>query len=465
MNSISRGLRNAFRNPTRTISIVLILALSIGLIIAMLAARQAVDVRIQNVKGSVGNTVSISPAGVRGLEGGGSALTETQLASVSELAHVTGVTKTLSDRLTTSTSNLQSGINPGELGMRRSGQTGVGAPPSSSENNSDNSSSSTTQQTFTMPVEITGISNASEASTYGGSKVTWKSGKAFDASKDENVAVVGTKIASKNNLSVGSTFTAYGTTIKVVGIYDAGTDFANNGVFVSLAALQRLSDQSDQITSATATVDSLDNLSSVTSSIKSTLGSAADVTSSQDTANQLVQPLESVKSIALFSLIGAAIAGSVIILLTMLMIVRERRREIGVMKAIGASKSVIIRQFVAESVTLMTLGLVVGVGLGVVAATPLTNMLVDNSNSTASSSQGSSGPGQGRGGGPGLRVGGLRITAGSSAQVANGSVQASVGLDTIGYGLLAALLIATIGSAVPAYFITTIKPAEAMRNE
>jgi len=425
----------------------------------MLAARQAVDAKIQNVKGSVGNTVSISPAGVRGFEGGGTALTDAQLAKVSDLAHVTGVTETLNDRLTTSTTNLQSGINPGELGMRRSGQTGVGTPPSLNEN-SDGSNSGTNQQTFTMPVEITGVSDASDASTFGGSKVTWKSGAAFDASKDENVAVVGTKIASKNNLSVGSTFTAYDTSIKVVGIYDAGTDFANNGVFVPLATLQKLSDQSGQITSATATVDSLDNLSGVTSEIKSTLGSSADVTSSQDTANQLVQPLESVKSIALFSLIGAAIAGAVIILLTMLMIVRERRREIGVMKAIGASKATIIRQFVAESVTLMVLGLVVGLGLGVLAATPLTNMLVDNSTSS-SSSQGASGPGQG---GSGFRLGGLRI-ARTAARESNENVQASVGIDTIGYGLLAALLIAAIGSAVPAYFITTIKPAEAMRNE
>ncbi|QQR52754.1 hypothetical protein IPG36_01370 [bacterium] len=70
MNATTRGVRNAFRNTIRTGSIVLILALSIGLIIAMLAARQAVNTKIESVKNAVGNTVTIAPAGVQGFEGG-----------------------------------------------------------------------------------------------------------------------------------------------------------------------------------------------------------------------------------------------------------------------------------------------------------------------------------------------------------------------------------------------------------
>lgn len=458
MNSISRGLRNAFRNTTRTISIVLILALSIALIISMLSARSAVDDKISSVKSSIGNTVTISPAGVRGFEGGGTALTTAQLDKVVAVNNVTGVTKTLSDRLTTDTSDLKSGIEPGDLGARRSGQTGVSTdmptPPANIDSTSGESSSQ--QRTFTMPVQITGVSDVSQASTFGGSTITWKNGAVFDATKDENVAVIGTKIAEKNGLTVGSTFKAYSTDIKVVGIYDAGTAFANNGVFVSLPTLQRLSDQTDSVTSATAVVNSLDNLSTATSDIKSILGDQADITNSQDTADQLVQPLESVKSVALFSLIGAIIAGSVIVLLTMLMVVRERRREIGVLKAIGASKVSIIGQFVAESVTLMALGLIVGLGLGIASATPITNMLVDNSSSSTSSSQ--TNPG-GPGGGFGRR-GMVQM-----GQQTIGNLQASVGFETIGYGILAAMLIAILGSAAPAYLISTIKPAEAMRNE
>lgn len=463
MNNITRGIRNAFRNMTRTGAIVLILGLSIGLVIAMLAARQAVDNKIETVKSSVGNTISISPAGVRGFEGGGTALTTDELTKVAAVDHVVSVVKTLQDRLTTDdTTNLQSGIDAGALGERRAGQTGVEfqAPPSQSTNSDSSTSTdgtSMTTRTFTMPITVTGVSDVSSASTFGGTTVTWKSGKVFDAAGDANVAVIGTKIASKNSLSVGSTFTAYGETITVVGIYDAGSDYANNGVFMQLAALQRLSDQSGAITSATATVDSLDNLSSTTTAVKKVLGTAADVTSSQEAADQVVSPLQSVKKISTFSLFGAIAAGAVIILLTMMMIVRERRREIGVMKAIGSSNFGIVRQFVVEALTLTLLGLVIGFGIGIAAATPVTNSLVSNS---SSSSSGQEGPSRMNGG----FSRNFRSVGATSRQTLN-NIKASVGVDMLALGALAAVAIAVLGSAAPAFLISKIKPAEAMRNE
>lgn len=464
MNTVTRGIRNAFRNTIRTGSIVLILGLSIGLIVAMLAARQAVDDKITTIKTSVGNTITIQPAGYGGGQGGGEALTATQLASISSTEHVTSTLATLRDRLTTSNTNLVSSIEPGSLGQRSADNSGVGfqAPPSdsqrpdSSSSSSDSSGSGTTvTRTFTMPLELTGISDASKASTYGGTTATWTSGSAFDASKDANVAVVGTALATKNSLTLGSTFTAYGTTITVVGIYDAGSTFANNGIFMPLSTVQRLSSQDSAITSITAYVDSSDNLSAATSALKTTLGTKADVTNSQDTADSTVQPLESVKTISLFSLIGAIAAGAIIILLTMMMIVRERRREIGVMKAIGSSNVKIMGQFIVESITLTALGLVLGLGIGIAASTPLTNALVSNSSSTSTTT---TTRGIGAGGF------GMRGIAASSQQTIK-NIEASVGYQTLLLGLGASVLIAVIGSAVPSFLISKIKPAEAMRNE
>lgn len=462
MNTISRGVRNAFRNLVRTGSLVLILGLSIGLIIAMLAARQAVSDKIETVKSSVGNTISISPAGARGFEGGGEALTTELLDKVAATSHVTSITKTLSDRMTTSQTDLESAVDAGSLGQRGVNNSGIGmAPPSMGSSSGDSSSTESTDtsatRTFTMPITITGVSDTSNVSTFGGSTLTWKSGSVFDATKDENVAVLGTGIATKNNLAVGSTFTAYGTTIKVVGIYDAGNTFANNGVFTSLAALQRLSDQSGSVTSATANVDSLDNLAATATAVKSVLGTKADVTNSQDVADNTVKPLESVKTISVFSLIGAVVAGSIIILMTMMMIVRERRREIGVMKAIGSSNVGIMKQFVVEALTLTVLALVVGLGIGVAAATPLTNSLISTSSSSTETSQRG---GPGGGGAPG----GMRGFGATSRQTLQ-NISASVGVSTLALGAIAAFAIAIVGSAVPAFAISKIKPAEAMRNE
>lgn len=459
MSALSRGVRNAFRNVLRTGSIVVILSLSIGLIIAMLAARQAVNDKIATVKSSVGTTVTISPAGFGGGQGGGEALTSDQLAEVTKVTNVGSVLTTLSDRLTTTNTNLVSAIEPGSLGNRQSNNSGVDfqAPPQDtnrSGSSSSTGSSSTVTRTFTMPVTATGVSDATLTSVYGGSTLTWSSGQAFDASKDANVAVIGTTLATKNSLTVGSTFTMYGTAITVVGIYDAGSTFANAEVFLPLTTLQRLSSQTSAVTSAVATVNSSDNLATATTAIKTIFGDKADITNSQTLADSTVKPLESVSSIALFSLIGAIVAGAVIILLTMVMIVRERRREIGVMKAIGSSNLGIVRQFIAEAVMLTAMALVVGLGIGVLAATPLTDALVTNSSSTTTTATTTRGFG-----GPGLRA----LGAASTQTVKN--IQASVGMETLLLGLGAAFAIAVIGSAIPAFLISKVKPAEAMRNE
>ena len=461
MNVFTRGVRNAFRNSIRTFSIVVILGLSVGLALTMLVARQAVEDKIQSVKTSIGNTVSISPAGVQGFQGGGEPLTVDQLSKVKTTDHVTSVTQSLNDRLTSDNSDLESAIDAGTLGNRQAGNSGVGfqqAPPQ----NMGGRAGQTGEQgeitrTFTPPVMVTGTDNVSAASTYGGDTVTFTSGEAFDPTTDENVAVVGKALAEKNSLTVGSTFKAYDTDIKVVGIYDTGNTFANGNAIMPLASLQRLSDQANAVTSATATVDSIDNIDTAVSSIKSELGDKADVTNNQENAKQTIEPLENVKSISAFSLIGALVAGAVIILLTMMMIVRERRREIGVMKAIGSSNAKTMLQFISESVTLTILGLVVGLVIGVAAASPVTKVLVNNS---TSSSQQTQGPGQG-----GPRPGGGFRGFGNNSLTNARNIQASVGWDILAYGVGAAVLIAVVGSSLPAYFISRVRPSEVMRAD
>ena len=453
MNVVTRGMRNAFRNSIRTFSIVLILGLSVGLALAMLVARQAVEEKIQSVKASIGNTISISPAGVHGFSGGGEPLTSDQLGKVKTLQHVASMTQSLDDRLTSENSSLKSAIEAGSFGKRQADNSGIKIEGPSAEIRGT-AGDGQIMRTFTPPVTVTGVDSLTSSSVYGGDSVTFTSGEAFDPTKDEDVAVIGKSLAEKNNLSVGSTFTAYGKTIKVVGIYDTGNTFSNGGLLMQLAALQRLSGQKSAVTSATVTVDSIDNMASTVSAVKAELGDKADVTNNQENAEQIIAPLENVKGISLFSLVGAVTAGAVIILLTMMMIVRERRREIGVMKAIGSSNAKTVLQFISESVTLTLLGLGVGMVIGVAAAHPVTDMLVNNSQPSSR---------QMAGGGE-VRMTGPRSFGGGAFENVR-AVQASVGWDILGYGVGVAVLIAILGSAVPAYVISRVRPAEVMRAE
>ena len=256
-------------------------------------------------------------------------------------------------------------------------------------------------------------------------------------------------MATKNNLKVGSTFNAYSQTFTVVGIFNSpNNQFVNSGLIAPITTVQNLSTQTDQVSNAIVGVDSIDNLDSTTNAISQKLGSAADVVNSQTQLTNAISPLKSVSSLSLICSIGAAIASSFIILLIMVMIVRERRREIGVYKAIGASNITVMAQFASEAVTFTLLASLVGLVIGVLGSNPITTLLVSNSNSTAPA-----------GGGFGRRVFG-GFGANNLRQV-----HAAVGWNILIYGLLVSVLIALVGSLLSSFMIAKIRPAEVMRAE
>jgi len=455
MGVVKRGVKNAFRNTIRSFSIIFILALSIAMSLVMLLAYNAVGSKIESVKGSIGNTINVSPAGVRGFEGGGELLTASDVTTIAGLSHVSGTVQTLSDRLRNGdTTSLESSVEPGSFGRRMQGSANSSGQENPAPENSDGGTSSTTQRTFSMPIEAIASSNLDTLASLNISELKITSGEKFEVASTKNEALVGSSLATKNSLSVGSTFTAYSTEIKVVGIFDAGNTFANSSLIVPLFALQKLSAQTDQINSIIVTADSIENVASVVTAIKEKLGDKADVVSQQDSSSSAVAPLENIKTISLYSLIGSLIAGAIIIFLTMMMIVRERRREIGVLKAIGSSNIRIVSQFITESLVLTLTGGVAGIILGVLCSNPVLQMLMTTSESTTR--------GQGFAGGAGRGM--MSVMMPGMQNILN-NVSAVVGYEIILYGLGAAIIIAIIGSAIPAFFISKVRPAEVMRNE
>ena len=449
MNVVTRGIRNAFRNTIRTASIVVILGLSIGLALSMLVARQAVTDKITSVKSSVGNTIAVTPAGYNPMSQANNALTSEDIAKIEAIDHVSSVDQNLSSRLTT-----EGAAAMGPMGQ--SDETATTSLKSSVDLSSVNkeggdgprvmiNGSTQLPSNFSLPVSVLGTTDSAQLN---GNDLTIKNGTAIDAGKDTNEAMVSTAMAEKNNLEVGSTFTAYGETLTVAAIFESGTRAGDDTVVISLATLQRLSGQGDVISSATATVDSADNLVAATNAIKDAIGDNADVQSAQEQAENTIKPLENIQAITTLSLIGAIVAGATIILLTMIMIVRERRREIGVLKAIGSSNMRIMGQFMTEATTLTVLGAIVGIGLGALASTSITEMLVKNSSNAEPMMQG---------GGPRMAMRG--------AQNAVQNVTATVGWDIILYGLISAIVIAIVGSAIASYFISKVRPAEVMMAE
>ena len=462
MNVVTRGIKNAVRSPLKSGAIVLMFAISIALILSMLVARGSVLAKIEEVKATAGTAITVQPAGVMGNMGGGDPLTAAQIATIKATANVSAINSTLTDQLGTDDTNLTSSLELGSFGQRQQRFETSQATPAVT----DSSQETTIQSTRPAPTprtSITGTTDVNSVATDGGA-LTISSGETIDGTSSDNVALVGSDLATKNSLTTGSTFTAYGKTLTVKGIYTTGNAFQDSGVIVPLATLQTLTDQAGAVTSVSATINSSDNVSAAVTSLKTSLGDAADITSQAESAATSVESLQGIASLTTAGVIAAAGAGALIIVLSMFLVVRERRREIGVIKAIGGSNRKVITQFIVEGLTITIIGAVIGLVLGVLVSGPMTTSLVTSSaNSTTSESSATSETSRGgRGlGGPGaafnrgadqLNTNLTQVTASLTPQI----FAAAVGIT---------LLIALLGSAVPAWLTARIRPAEVLRTE
>jgi putative ABC transport system permease protein len=417
MSVVSRGVRNAFRSPARTVAIVVILGLSIGLSFAMLVGHKNVQNKINATLTSVGNSVNIAPAGYASGSTGNTYLTTAQLRRVAHLPYVVSLDETLPG-------SLPSGGATGQ--SAGTGKTLLPASPGE-------------------PVGVVGTNEPTDPSNIGASTLTILAGHVIDGTGDSDDAMVSTATAKKNHLKAGSTFSAYGAVFTVKAIFDSDTGTGNDTVIVPLATQQRLTDHERDVTSAIATADSLTHLSDVTGEITIALGPGADVTSDIAQASQALAPLDSVTSLSLYSLSGALAAAAIISFLIMVMIVRERKQEVGILKAIGAPDGRIMYQFMTEALTFSVLGGTAGLLAGALAANSITSGLISGDGNPRS---------------PGNPPAGQNPALQHLSQV-----HANATAPEVLIGLAGILLIAAFGSAAASYFISRIQPAEALRSE
>jgi len=474
MGVVQRGVKNAFRNGVRSLSVIFILAISVSMALVMLTALKAVSEKINNIKSSVGNIITVTLAGMRGFEGGGTLLNNEDADAIKSMDHVRNVLAILNARLTTiGTESPGFGRNENS---NLNAQTSLSAPPIQQKSETSGSTSNrhfvingqeVTGRNFSMPITVVGLNNLSNLSALNASSYSVSSGVEFDPATNENIAMLGKDLASQNNIFADGTFTAYGQTITVSGIFDAGNVFANASIVMPIKTLQNLSGEAEQINSLIVTADSIDSLPAVQNAIKDKLGENVDVTNSEQSSQNAISPLENIKTISFYSLIGSLVAGAIIIFLTMVMIVRERRREIGVLKAIGSSNIGIMTMFTVESLVLTITSSILGIVAGVLFSNPVLKILISSSESAPTNNFSAEKLGQGMGR-FGQGAGQMMARFGGGIENARNSLQnlhAIIGWDIILYGLGAAVIIAIAGSAVSSFVIVKIRPAEVMRQE
>ncbi|HUR63701.1 MAG TPA: FtsX-like permease family protein, partial [Candidatus Thermoplasmatota archaeon] len=430
---IGRGGRNAFRNGGRTMGVTLILGLAIALALCMLLAHGAVQGRIDAVTSDAVTAIQVSPADT-GFGGGpdtSQPLSQSNLTTILATPHVAKAVQVLTVRMDAAQTSLKAPAFTG--GPGGGGRGGQGR--------------------FNPPLTAIGASDLTVSQALGGGTFTLTSGALFDPAGADRVALVGKGVADNNSLAPGSTFTAFGAPITVAGVFDAGNQFTNRAVLFPIQMLQAIANRTGEVSQVLVYADSAANVPMVVTALQTGLGGAARVINPEDRIAAALAPLQTVADISLYSLLGAVGAAAAILLLAMVLVVRERRREIGVLKSLGAANGRVVLQFVAESVTLTALATAFGALVGLWASDAVLRALVSTNSGTAGAGRGGFGGG-GFGGGGG--IGGL-------AQATALTTHADPMLLILGLG--AVLAIAVLGSTVPAYLISKVRPAETLRGE
>jgi putative ABC transport system permease protein len=204
------------------------------------------------------------------------------------------------------------------------------------------------------------------------------------ASVDNNlrVAVIGATTADNLGLttaSIGSTIEVGGLPFELIGITQpkGGTSSADDQVMIPLSTAHELFVGSNSVSSIGLSATSQDIIATVSAEITATLEQRHGITNGVDdftitTQSQLLGTVSSVSDVLTFLLAGIAsislLVGGIGIMNIMLVSVRERTREIGIRKAIGARGRDILSQFLVEALALSLAGGLIGIGVGVVAS-------------------------------------------------------------------------------------------------
>ena len=178
---------------------------------------------------------------------------------------------------------------------------------------------------------------------------------------------------------LGQTVKLNGQDFRLVGVLDDQAGFGTGGrVYVTLDSARKLFSQYPYVSSIVIqanTPEQVDGLQVTADSLlRERYGLGVDTKARYTITNQasLIAAVSSITDTLGLLLTGIAaislIVGGIGIMNIMLVSVRERTREIGVRRAIGAKQSDILTQFLIEAIVLSLAGGVVGLILGEIAA-------------------------------------------------------------------------------------------------
>ena len=207
-----------------------------------------------------------------------------------------------------------------------------------------------------------------------------------DLMQSSKVAVIGHQMKKdlfKNTDPIGEQIDIQGINFIVVGVYsDPGGNREENRIFVPLNTAQKVFNAQDRLRSLAYTIkmsDDFDQAVALSAALSQKIDqdlrqkysvapddrSAIRVNSTLEEAKKIYGLIDTIRAVFWFIGIGTIIAGIVGVSNIMLIVVKERTKEIGIRKALGALPWSIIGMILQEAIFITALAGFVGLFLGV----------------------------------------------------------------------------------------------------
>lgn len=145
-------------------------------------------------------------------------------------------------------------------------------------------------------------------------------------------------------------------TLNIIGMYASGYVFGDLQLFIPLDIFRDIYDVNQGISWVFVRVDSVDNVASVTKKLQEVVGDVADIQAPKGAAVFTATTSRTVTRLATGGAALAVVLMAIVIFFVTLMQVRERSREIGTLKAIGASDGGVTVEVLTEATALTILG-------------------------------------------------------------------------------------------------------------
>lgn len=228
--------------------------------------------------------------------------------------------------------------------------------------------------------------------------------------------------------------------LRIIGMYASGYVFGDLQLFMPIDTFRSIYGTEQGISWLFVRVDSVENVPIVAQRLHETVGNLADILVPKNAAVFTATTSRTVTQLARLGGLISIFLMVVVVFFVLLLQVRERAREIGTLKAIGASNGGVTTQFLTEAVALTLIGGLLGLVLFRLAGEAITGRVFA------------------------LGIGPF-LPSHYKPLFESLTVSSQLSISVLMLVLLVAVAAAVIGSAYGVWQLVKLSPLEAMKHE